>query len=353
MFLGMKKSLLTGFILSVLFFLTACNQFEDYEVDRLVDLDSQQAENVFGAAYIGENKLLVTAPFRHELRIYSTVTGELIETISDTPSFLFLYLDQDGKVLAGAPASFDPRFNSEDPTSPGSDQALANAGVWRIDPESKSLTQIFQLPPDAIPTHITSLNETTYLLSDIIQGQISSFNDNGLIGIWADDELLKGNPALPGPVGRPPMAVGIEGIQRRGNDLYGVVADYGRIVKIPVLEDGSAGEVTTVYEDAENLLGLAHFQIDAFGNFFAISGFLSKVWKIDFYGHQDEEDQVSVTLIADNQSEAQVDTPAQIVFGEDFKSLFFTNNALISNDDKLPSRPGISRLSVKYKEPVE
>ena len=43
--------------------------------------------------------------------------------------------------------------------------------------------------------------------------------------------------------------LGINGIAFLGNCLYGVVYDWGRVVRIPLGRDGSAGPVGTVCED--------------------------------------------------------------------------------------------------------
>ncbi len=116
----------------------------------------------------------------------------------------------------------------------------------------------------------------------------------------------------------------------------GVVADLGRIVRIPILPDGSAGEVEILFEAPELLLGIADFVVDDDGDLYAISGFQSKVWKIDVDGGY------VVTTLADHSSSVQVDTPGQIVSG--YGGLLFTNNAFVVNDEKGPPRPGLTRI---------
>ena len=334
--IALRSALFIGFSIA----LSGCDEIEVYNLERIVNLDSQQQENTFGIVALDETRLLVSIPFRHELRVYNATNGHLLDTIENVPAFTFLYLDDDATVLGAAPAILDPRFNPNDLSSVGSQQAISNGGVWRIDVYKKKLSQVVSLPPTAAATHIVRLDKDSYLLSDIIRGNISRFTNDGLIDVWSDDELLKGNPELPGPVGRPPFPVGIEGIQLFGDVLYGVVADHGRIVQIPIREDGSAADVSVVYEDPEQLLGIAHFELNERGNFFAISGFISKVWRIFF-----DQSEVRIITIADQNSEVRVDTPAQIVAGKQDGTLFFTNNAFVPKSGFEPA-PGIIKLQV-------
>lgn len=304
------------------------------EFMRIADLDAAQGENPFGIAVLNDGNLLVSMPFRKELRVYGP-SGELIKSIATRPSLAFLALDDDGTVLAGSTALLDPGFDPNNPDNFASAAAIANTGLWRIDVAQETVVQIAQMPPDIMPTHFV-LHADGYLVSNLLGDQILFIDGSGTVSTWIQSPLLAGSPDLPGPAGRPPLPIGIEGIERDGNNLLGVVADLGRIVRIPILPDGSAGEVEILFEAPEQLLGIADFVIDDDGDLYAISGFQSMVWKIDVDGGY------VVTTLADHSSSVQVDTPGQIVSG--YGGLLFTNNAFVVNDEKGPPRPGITRI---------
>ena len=65
---------------------------------------------------------------------------------------------------------------------------------------------------------------------------------------WVQSDLLApGDPATDPTV----SGLGVNGIAFHGDRLYAVVADYGRVVRIRVRDDGSAGDPATVCERAK------------------------------------------------------------------------------------------------------
>lgn len=310
--------------------------------ERVISFGATSAEQPHGIISLDDGSVLVSFPFLNELRIYNPATGALIKTITNTPALSFMGAKSDGKILLGSFAGLDPAFDADDPSNPSNAPLFANNGVWTYDPATETLSQWAAMTPGTFPTHFAELPNGNVLVSNILGKEIYQIDPAGTVSVWIDDNLLQGDPNdnRPGPEGRPPFPVGIEGIQVVGNNVIGVVADYGRIVSIPINNDGTAGNVSVIKEDQQALLGLAHFVLDDAGDMIAVSGFQSKVFKIQL------STDVSVEVLADNQSSVIVDTPSQITRGKSTQidELFFVNFALIRNSDKQAPAPGITRI---------
>ena len=346
----MLKQTIAPILASVL--LVACSDDdnalieEPLSFERVQTFDFMLGESPQGIASLPDGSLLVSFPFLKQLRVYDPSGESLIRTIDNTPSFSFVGPSSDGNVLLGSAAILDPAFDPDSPDGQSNAEIFANHGVWSFDPDTYELSLVSNVPPSVFPTHFAELPDGTILMSDIFGQTISTVDrELGLLP-WKSDPLLSGDPDenRPGPEGRPPFPVGIEGIQVRGNYVYGVVADYGRLIRIPINADGSSGDIEVLLDDRELLLGIAHFVFDNNGDIIANSGFQSKIWKIDVDNGYD------VSLLADNDSEVQVDTPGMLARGVNSNAphAFFTNNSFVMNDQKRPPSPGITRINAAF-----
>jgi sugar lactone lactonase YvrE len=136
-------------------------------------------------------------------------------------------------------------------------------GVYRLDAGGK-LTQVVKLPDGAWPNGIA------------FHGRYLFMTDSGMGAVWrARVDAGKASPAkrwledallAPGdPTADPTMTgIGANGIAFRGDRLFVSVADYGRVVRIPVQEDGSPGDPVVVCERKE-LKTADGIAFDAFG----------------------------------------------------------------------------------------
>ncbi len=122
-------------------------------------------------------------------------------------------------------------------------------GVCRL--EDGTLEQVVALPEGAWPNGLAFRGHRLYISDSALGAVWSARVGSGVASPaepWAQDDLLApGDPATDPTV----VGLGANGIAFRGDRLYVAVADYGRIVRIPVRDDGSAGKPATVCERAE------------------------------------------------------------------------------------------------------
>jgi sugar lactone lactonase YvrE len=130
------------------------------------------------------------------------------------------------------------------------EMGLTPNGVYRLEGDA-SLTQVVALPEGAWPNGLAFHDDRLYI-SDSAHGSVWRVRVGSGVAepeeAWVQDDLL-----APGDPETDPTAggLGANGIAFRGDRLYVAVADYGRIVRIPVRCDGSSGKPTTVCERPE------------------------------------------------------------------------------------------------------
>ena len=131
-------------------------------------------------------------------------------------------------------------------------------GVYRLDRGGK-LTQVVVLPEGAWPNGIAFHGRFLYIADSgmgVVWRAPVGAGKATVTEPWLQDDLL-----LPAD---PETGIGANGIAFRGGRLFVSVADFGRIVHVPVARDGSAGTPVVVTEDAalKTADGIA---FDAFG----------------------------------------------------------------------------------------
>lgn len=136
-------------------------------------------------------------------------------------------------------------------------------GVYRLD-AGRKLTQVVSLPDGAWPNGIAFHGRHLYMtdsgLGAVWRARIGT-SMAAPTKPWLEDPLL-----MPGdPMQDPAMhGIGANGIAFRGDRLFVSVADYGRIVRIPVHADGSHGTAVAICERPQ-LKTADGIAFDAFG----------------------------------------------------------------------------------------
>lgn len=116
-------------------------------------------------------------------------------------------------------------------------------GVYRVE-ASGPPTQVLALPAESFPNGIAFHDGELYV------------TDSSLGAIWRSDPSVFTTPAEPwlsDPLLAPGThmgdhGIGVNGIAFRGSQLYASVSDAGRIVRVAVRQDGSAGPLRVVLE---------------------------------------------------------------------------------------------------------
>lgn len=119
-------------------------------------------------------------------------------------------------------------------------------GVLRLN--GNTLDQVVALPQGAWPNGLAFHDRRLYI-SDSALGAVWRVSPRDLPATpespWLQDDLL-----APG-TGENASGLGVNGIAFRGDRLYAVVADFGRVVRVPVHRDGSPGSPVVVAERQE------------------------------------------------------------------------------------------------------
>ena len=118
-----------------------------------------------------------------------------------------------------------------------------NPGVYRVEATGPP-TQVLALPAESFPNGIAFHDGDLYV------------TDSSFGAIWRSDPSVFTTPAEPwlsDPLLAPGThmgdhGIGVNGIAFRGSQLYASVSDAGRIVRVAVRQDGSAGPLRVVLE---------------------------------------------------------------------------------------------------------
>ena len=208
---------------------------------------------------------------------------------------LGLQVDPQG-VLYACLVSFDPNTH----------------GIWRISRDGT--TDLFAaLDPESFPNDI-ALAGHSLLVTDSIGGQILRVT-NGGTDEWLDDELLDGDGSfdLGFPVGANGIAAAKDGT------IYVANTEKGRIVRVPVNTDDSAGTPTTFVEGPD-LIGADGIAFDTREHLYVALVSQNKLVRIAPDG--------SIETLADENDE--LDAPSDVAFGTtrgEQKDVFITNFA--------------------------
>jgi sugar lactone lactonase YvrE len=210
---------------------------------------------------------------------------------------LGLALDRTGQLFA-AVATFDP----------------ASSGVYRVGDDGTS-TRIAGSQAVALPNALAFDQAGTMFVSDSAAGAIYEIRRGGSARPWIADPLLQGDGSF--GFGVP---FGANGLAYRDGSLYVAVTERGRIMRIPIRKDGSAGTPQVVAE-SPLLVGADGIAFDVHGNLYVLANAQNSLVRLAPDGGLQ-----TLAGAADG-----LDFPAGIAFGRgalDHKSVFIVNFAI-------------------------
>lgn len=161
---------------------------------------------------------------------------DLVATLGDNGTLVTgVAVDDDGVLYAANP-TFDPESGEFDPET--------ESPIWSVAPDGDT-SEVTSLPDDAFPNGVLiDADHDRLLVSDSFRGEVWAIDlDCDDATTWLDDELLD-----------PDTFVGANGLAVSEGALYVANLDSGRIVRVPINNDGSAGEPNVFVED-ESLIG--------------------------------------------------------------------------------------------------
>ena len=183
-----------------------------------------QSGNVF-VSLIDNGQLLKFAPGSGEYEVF----GEVPDWDDSSTGFLGLAVDDIGHVYGAS-----------------------ESGVWKFDCRTGEPTRFDGTENIGVPNALAFDDLGNLYVSDSWSngdretpfGAIWRIDAGGSVEKWLESESLGGTGAFGLPVG----PVGINGISFRDGTIYANVIERVSIIAIPVLDDGSPGEPTTIVE---------------------------------------------------------------------------------------------------------
>jgi sugar lactone lactonase YvrE len=202
----------------------------------------------------------------------------------------------------------------------------ATQGVYRITPDGTA-TRLPGTGAIGFPNGLAFDQRGNLYVADST-GTVWRIPRGGSAEVWSDDPLLVGNGAAGAGV-----PIGANGITYRTNEIVVGNTDLGRLISIPILPDGSAGEASILLDDPA-IFAIDGLTVDAHGTIYACVIGQSTVVRID-------GDHVETLADAGD----GITSASSIVFGQgsrDHRSLFGVNFGIFSAQPN----PSVWRLPV-------
>ena len=151
----------------------------------------------------------------------------------------------------------------------GWNDSAAN-GVWRIR-ESGEKELILPVPSAYWPNAISFDDSENLYVTDPLLGTIWRLGKDGDGGLWLQDSLLLGD------------VFGGNGIAYRKHNLWVLNTDRGRIVRIPIEQDGSPGQ-PEIFVESPLLVGCDGGQFDIKGNMYVGVNYQGHLARVSSHG---------------------------------------------------------------------
>jgi sugar lactone lactonase YvrE len=218
--------------------------------------------------------------------------------VSEVASF---WNDESGVVLG---LTSDPSGNVYANVNHWFDESIH--GIWQIGPDD-SVELYATLPLGSLLNGITIDKNGNLYVSDSYGGSIWKVSKKGEVELWVQDDLLMDSLGF---------GFGINGVAYYHHAIYAAITLDGRIVKVPINLDGSAGVPENYFVD-DALFGADDVILDRFGNLYVANVFMHSIIMVD--------NQLVVTTLIENSED--VFKPASLSLGArgDQFSIFFTN----------------------------
>jgi len=179
-------------------------------------------------------------------------------------------------------------------------------GIWRIGPDD-SVEKFATLPPGGLLNGITIDEKGNLYVSDSYGGSIWKVSKKGAVELWVQDALLMDSWGF---------GFGINGVDYYRDAIYASITLDGRIVKVPINQDGSSGAPENyVVDDA--LFGVDQAILDRFGNLYVANVFTHSIIMVD-------TQLVVTTLVEDSDDVFKPASLSRGAMGDQF-SIFITN----------------------------
>jgi sugar lactone lactonase YvrE len=135
-------------------------------------------------------------------------------------------------------------------------------GIWKF-PPTGGAGSVFSAASAVTPA-MGFANGLDFIGADLFvadsEGRVYKINAAGTAAVWSSDPLLAPDKTACG--GMVPLPIGANGIVHDTNNVYVTNTNFGRLIKIPIAADGSAGTPAVIKEDCATLVGADGLVID-------------------------------------------------------------------------------------------
>lgn len=214
-------------------------------------------------------------------------------------------------------------------TSVSLNPSVAGAFVWKTCTEGSTAQVFATLDPAGGPNDLAFDDCGNIFVTDPFLGRVYKVTHSGTPSIWLQDSRLDGNPADPFLKFH---SVGVDGIafDLTGRNLYLGNLDYGKIFRVPIRWDGSAGPLQ-LFAQSSRLVGIDGFAMSLTGDIFAAINGQEHLVKIDPFG-----------FIHDLYDGPPLDSVSSVVFGTrplDKTNIYVSSSAFLKTFGFTPGTP--------------
>ncbi|NGP77370.1 hypothetical protein G3570_12045 [Balneolaceae bacterium YR4-1] len=271
-----------------------------------------------GVAVSQQGNVFVGNAVSGKSEIWSAPKGDFDRAflLADLPGGDLIGMDVDeiGNVYAAVAAHQNPEWH----------------GLWKVQADGDS-ERVGALPAffASLPNDVTIDPRGNVFVSDSFDGKIWRLSPDGEFSTWIQDDLLR---AFFGNV-----EFGVNGVVYHNGALYTAITLNGRVIKIPIQPDGSAGTPTIFVQD-DILIGIDGIEPDVHGNLYLTNNFGNTIHVIREEDHSIES--ISVEGLS---------APASLAFNNNQKALYVAN---LSTSAGFPQPYAPALVKVKFSAPV-
>jgi sugar lactone lactonase YvrE len=264
----------------------AAAQFKSWVMSRLPDVPEGLAIDSKGNIYstlvnIGEVVLL------KENGSYDHVAWVPSKEESGKGALLGLDFDKDDNIYVAytAHSKLDLKRDLVDPLHPACrDATVTRSGVYRVDAKTRRVTALAtkaQGWPFCYPDDVAIDSNGSVYMTDLTYAGIWKISTDGKkVDLWSAHPLLNWPPK---PYSGFPLGVNDLVLDKQGKNIYAVTDGDPMVLRIPINDDGTAGDPVALPTGFSALDGI---ELDNKGNIYVSEILLNQIWVLSPDGSQ-------------------------------------------------------------------
>ncbi len=221
-----------------------------------------------------KHDIYISFPFMHQIRRY-TIMGEFLDAvrlpIHKDNLVEGLAIKWNGDLFAVVNTYYSNHIHAH--------------GIWKISHDG-CIEKFADIPTGGFPSNIVFDKSDHLYLTDAVLGKIWKIDREGNVQTWLCHPHLKGKPSGYFVLGIPQGANGIA-MGKKCKNVYVGNTDYGKIIRIKINQDGSAGKVK-VFANCDLLKGVGGISFNRRGILYAAVPYQNKILSIREKDHVEE-----------------------------------------------------------------